>query len=85
MANRINSVCEETLKKQRIFLQVNTGKEIQKSGIFPDKADDFIKWCKEDIGLNIVGLMCIPPIDDDPKKQEEEGSSEEFKPAKYRE
>ncbi|GIS78246.1 MAG: hypothetical protein CM1200mP13_16050 [Candidatus Pelagibacterales bacterium] len=42
------------------MIQINTGKEPQKSGIMPDDADNFFKYCKEDLKLNITGLMCIP-------------------------
>jgi pyridoxal phosphate enzyme (YggS family) len=44
------------------YIQVNTGKEAQKSGIAPEDADDFIAFCRDEAGLNITGLMCIPPI-----------------------
>ena len=44
------------------YIQVNTGKEAQKSGIAPEDADDFIAYCRNEAGLNITGLMCIPPI-----------------------
>ena len=53
-------------KKISYMIQINTGKETQKSGVMPDDADDFFKYCKEDLKLNIQGLMCIPPYDDDP-------------------
>lgn len=43
------------------YIQVNTGEEPQKSGIMPAEADDFIAFCRDECGLNIVGLMCIPP------------------------
>ena len=46
------------------FIQVNIGEEEQKAGILPDQADDFIKLCKGELGLNVVGLMCIPPADE---------------------
>lgn len=48
------------------FIQVNTGEEPQKAGIAPKDVDAFIKDCKENIGLAIVGLMCIPPVDEAP-------------------
>ncbi|WP_420412834.1 YggS family pyridoxal phosphate-dependent enzyme [Roseibium sp.] len=48
------------------FIQVNTGEEPQKAGIAPKDVDAFIKDCKENIGLSIVGLMCIPPVDEAP-------------------
>ena len=50
----------------RLFIQVNTGEEDQKAGIAPDEADAFIAQCREEFGLVIDGLMCIPPMGDDP-------------------
>jgi uncharacterized pyridoxal phosphate-containing UPF0001 family protein len=43
------------------YIQVNTGEEAQKSGVFPKQLNDFTAFCRSDLGLNIVGLMCIPP------------------------
>lgn len=48
------------------FIQVNTGEEPQKSGIHPAEADQFIGACRDDLGLPVRGLMCIPPQDDEP-------------------
>lgn len=48
------------------FIQVNTGEEEQKSGITPSKLDEFYRYCTKDCGLNVTGLMCIPPVDDAP-------------------
>ena len=50
-------------KKTKIFLQVNIGKEEQKSGINKDHLNDFYSYCKN-LNLDVVGLMCIPPVDD---------------------
>ena len=47
------------------YIQVNTGKEAQKSGIAPEDADHFIAYCRDEARLNITGLMCIPPIDEE--------------------
>ena len=47
------------------LIQVNTGEEPQKSGILPDQLDDFFVFCRDDLGLPIQGLMCIPPVDED--------------------
>jgi pyridoxal phosphate enzyme (YggS family) len=47
------------------YIQVNTGKEEQKSGIAPEDVDDFIGYCRDKVGLKITGLMCIPPIDEE--------------------
>jgi len=48
------------------FIEVNTGEEPQKSGIFPAAADAFIADCRDRLGLPIVGLMCVPPHDEEP-------------------
>ena len=53
-------------KKVKIFLQVNIGDENQKSGINKSEVEQLVSVCKE-IGLNVVGLMCIPPINVDPE------------------
>ena len=56
----------ESLINKKIFLQVNTGKEKTKSGIFPEDTKDFLFFLRQEMKLHIIGLMCIPPIDDDP-------------------
>ena len=48
------------------YVQVNTGEEPQKAGVFPADIDKTVELFREEIGLNIVGLMCIPPHDDEP-------------------
>tara|TARA_Y200000002_G_C22641457_1_gene647176 strand:+ start:147 stop:785 length:639 start_codon:yes stop_codon:yes gene_type:complete len=55
------------LKDKKFFVQINTGKEKNKSGIFPEDTSDFLLLLKNEIKLSVDGLMCIPPIDDDPK------------------
>jgi pyridoxal phosphate enzyme (YggS family) len=50
-------------KKIKYFIQVNIGNEPQKNGIAVDKVDQFTKYCINDLKLNIIGLMCIPPVD----------------------
>ena len=54
-----------SLENKKIFLQVNTGKEKTKSGIFPEDVKDFL-FLKDEMKLYIHGLMCIPPIDEEP-------------------
>lgn len=49
-----------------LFVQLNTGEEPQKAGIVPSEADGFIQRCREQYGLPIAGLMCIPPVDEAP-------------------
>ena len=50
----------------KILLQVNTGREPQKAGVDPDQADALVKVCREQYGLRVEGLMCIPPVEGDP-------------------
>jgi len=52
-------------KKIKYFVQVNIGSEKNKSGIDIANVNDFVKYCLEDLKLNILGLMCIPPINKD--------------------
>ena len=47
----------------KILVQVNTGKEDQKSGIPPEETEEFVRTCRAELGLNIVGLMCLPQQD----------------------
>ena len=56
------------LEHKKFFIQVNTGKEKTKTGIYLEQLSEFVNYCKVELSLNIIGLMCIPPIDDEPKK-----------------
>jgi len=59
---------DEVIRQNRqleCYVQVNTGEEKQKSGIAPDGADDFIAYCRDDVGLNVTGLMCIPLVEEE--------------------
>src|SRR3954451_4184368 len=49
-----------------LFAEINTGAEAQKAGVLPEDADSFLRACREDYGLEISGLMCIPPLDEAP-------------------
>ncbi|HEY8063365.1 MAG TPA: YggS family pyridoxal phosphate-dependent enzyme [Methylosinus sp.] len=49
-------------KRLRLLVQVNTGAEPQKAGVLPQEADAFIAECREKHGLEIAGLMCVPPV-----------------------
>ena len=67
------SLCEalakEIVRQARrplLFVEINTGAEAQKAGVLPRDADAFLHRCREDYGLTINGLMCIPPADDAP-------------------
>lgn len=53
-------------RKVRLYVQVNTGLEPQKAGIAPDDLIAFVTLCRDELGLSIEGLMCIPPADENP-------------------
>jgi len=59
---------KELNKKIKTFAQVNVGEESQKNGISPKNVNQFVNHCKNSLSLNIIGLMCLPPIDDNPEK-----------------
>jgi len=53
-------------RKIKYFIQVNIANEAQKNGITVNRVDEFVKYCIKDLKLNVIGLMCIPPIKVDP-------------------
>ena len=61
---------EQDKKKFRpkIFVQVNIGNEVQKSGVDLENLENFLKLCNQKLDLDIIGLMCIPPNEDDTSK-----------------
>ena len=64
LAEKISNEEKKNNKKIKIFIQVNIGNEDQKSGIEIENLKDFYLQCKNDLKLNIVGLMCLPPKND---------------------
>ena len=71
LAKKIADEEDKQGKKIKIFIQVNIGDENQKSGINKNQLSDFYQFCKT-LKLNVVGLMCIPPFDQNSKKYFEE-------------
>ena len=65
IAKTIARLAEEIGSCPDLFLQVNTGEEPQKAGVMPGEIDAFVAECK-DLGLPVIGLMCIPPADEEP-------------------
>ncbi len=65
LAEKISSEQKKFGKKLKIFIQVNIGEENQKSGISKDLVSNFYKVCINDLDLDIIGLMCIPPAKED--------------------
>lgn len=66
LARRLATTMTETGLRPDLFIQVNTGVEPQKAGILPINADAFIRECIDTFELPVVGLMCIPPVDEEP-------------------
>ena len=67
LAKKISDEQKKQNKKPKIFIQINLGEEVQKSGIIKENLLDFYQFSK-DLGLNIIGLMCIPPFGEDSSK-----------------
>jgi len=65
LARSIAAEMEKSGRRLKCFIQVNTGEEPQKSGVGPEDADALIAACRNDIGLPVDGLMCVPPLDDE--------------------
>tara|TARA_B100000965_G_scaffold139942_2_gene116509 strand:- start:354 stop:998 length:645 start_codon:yes stop_codon:yes gene_type:complete len=63
LAKKIASEQKKYNKNIKIFIQVNVGNEPQKSGINPDEVENFKNKCVNELNLNIIGLMCLPPQD----------------------
>ena len=65
LATTLARLADETGACPDLFIQVNTGEEAQKAGVLPGEADAFVRQCR-DLGLPLVGLMCIPPVEEEP-------------------
>ena len=66
LAQALAEAMAETGRRLDCYVQVNTGEEPQKAGVPPAEADAFIRACREEYGLPVAGLMCIPPAKDEP-------------------
>ena len=67
LANKISKVQNEINVNTKLFIQVNIGNEIQKSGISEDEVVSFYDYCKS-LKLDVIGLMCIPPLNEETSK-----------------
>ena len=67
LAKIFSDLEEKNSKKIKYFIQVNIGNESQKSGINISLVSDFVQFCQKDLKLNILGLMCIPPVNNSPE------------------
>ncbi len=66
LAKEISVQFEKNVTTSSFYIQVNTGSEAQKNGLLPLEADAFITYCIYDLKLPIIGLMCIPPENEEP-------------------
>jgi len=67
LAEKISIEQEKKNFKPKIFIQINLGKESQKSGIDEENLKNFYQKCVNEYKLNIIGIMCLPPFDQEPK------------------
>ena len=67
LARKISIEQEKKKKKLKIFIQVNIGNEVQKSGVHIEYLEEFYSVCTKELNLDIIGLMCLPPNDDKTK------------------
>ena len=66
LAEKISTEQEKKKIKPKIFIQINVGNETQKSGIEIENLENFYSLCKKELDLNIIGLMCLPPNEENP-------------------
>jgi pyridoxal phosphate enzyme (YggS family) len=66
LAQALAGEIEHTGRRPPCLIEVNTGEERQKAGVMPADADGFIFECRERLELPIIGLMCVPPLDEEP-------------------
>ena len=72
LARKISEEQKKIQKNIKLFIQINIGKEKQKSGILIEDLKNFYMLCSKEFNLNIIGLMCLPPININPSKNFEE-------------
>ncbi|WP_137157031.1 YggS family pyridoxal phosphate-dependent enzyme [Rhizobium sp. FKL33] len=66
IARALKAEMDKQGRSPRLYVQINTGREPQKAGVAPDDAPAFLSLCRNELGLAIEGLMCIPPADENP-------------------
>jgi PLP dependent protein len=67
LADALATAMQQQGRRPSLLIEVNTGDEPQKSGIVRNEADGFIRDCKARFGAQLIGLMCVPPLDQDPR------------------
>ena len=66
IARALAKEIERQGRRPQLFIQVNTGEEEQKAGVLPGQVGDLLALCRDELCLEIAGLMCIPPVDEEP-------------------
>ena len=66
LARALAKEMEKVGRRPVCFIQVNTGEEPQKAGVAPEETDAFVVLCRDELGLPVEGLMCIPPLEEEP-------------------
>jgi pyridoxal phosphate enzyme (YggS family) len=66
LARAIGAAARDAGRCPRVLVQVNTGEEAQKAGVMPEETDALVRACRDEFGLPVRGLMCIPPLDEEP-------------------
>ena len=67
LAKKFSDLEFNSKRKIKYLIQINIGDEIQKNGINQSSVTEFVNFCKSDLKLNVIGLMCIPPMNLDPR------------------
>ena len=68
LANKISLEQKKINRNLKIFIQINLGNEDQKAGIDPKNVENFFNYCKNNLSLNIIGTMCLPPFGEKPEQ-----------------
>jgi len=68
LAEKISKEQIKNNKKMKLFIQINIGNEDQKTGISEDRLENFFNICTKELDLNVIGIMCLPPNDNQPSK-----------------
>ncbi len=66
LAEQLAREMERSGRRPSCLIEVNVGEEPQKAGVWPEEADELVRRCRDDLGLPVVGLMCIPPMGEEP-------------------
>ena len=64
LAREFCKIRDQGIAIPNLYIQINSGEEPQKSGIIPVEADEFIRQCRDEYHLPIIGLMCVPPVNE---------------------